>query len=62
MLDFPRWKQRGSGSWRSAASLAAAASICSVSLPWPAAARAAHQSGADLAGGSHLLPEANRCR
>ncbi|MBS0254915.1 MAG: protein translocase subunit SecD [Proteobacteria bacterium] len=61
MLDFPRWKQLWF--WFIALSACAAAlpSICSVAgLPWPSALPAPKISlGLDLAGGSHLLLEAN---
>ena len=61
MLDFPRWKQLWFWFLALAASAAALPSICSVAgLPWPAALPAPRINlGLDLAGGSHLLLEAN---
>ncbi len=61
MLDFPRWKQ--AWLWTITLVFAAAAlpSIFSVAgLPWPSALPAPRVNlGLDLAGGSHILLEAN---
>ncbi|HWU02890.1 MAG TPA: protein translocase subunit SecD [Novosphingobium sp.] len=61
MLDFPRWKQLFYWFLTLAACVAALPSIASMAgLPWPSALPAPKISlGLDLAGGSHLLLEAN---
>ena len=61
MLDFPRWKQIWFWFLTLAACAAALPSIFSVSgLPWPSALPSPKINlGLDLAGGSHLLLEAN---
>ncbi len=61
MLDFPRWKQIWFWFITLACCAAALPSICSVAgLPWPSALPAPRINlGLDLAGGSHLLLEAN---
>jgi preprotein translocase subunit SecD len=61
MLDFPRWKQIWLWALTAAVCLAALPSIFSVSgLPWPAALPAPRINlGLDLAGGSHILLEAD---
>jgi preprotein translocase subunit SecD len=61
MLDFPRWKQAWLWFITLACAIAALPSIFSVAgLPWPAALPAPKVNlGLDLAGGSHLLLEAD---
>jgi preprotein translocase subunit SecD len=61
MLDFPRWKQVWLWSLTLLACLAAMPSIFAVSgLPWPSVLPAPKVNlGLDLAGGSHILLEAN---
>lgn len=61
MLDFPRWKQAWLWFITLACALAALPSIFSVAgLPWPSALPAPKVNlGLDLAGGSHLLLEAD---
>ena len=61
MLDFPRWKQAWLWAITLVFALAALPSIFSVAgLPWPAALPAPKVNlGLDLAGGSHILLEAN---
>jgi preprotein translocase subunit SecD len=61
MLDFPRWKQLWLWFLTLAACAAALPSICSVAgVHWPDALPAPRINlGLDLAGGSHLLLEAN---
>ncbi|MBW8786077.1 MAG: protein translocase subunit SecD, partial [Novosphingobium sp.] len=61
MLDFPRWKQLWFWAITLVACLAALPSIFSVAgLPWPAMLPAPKVNlGLDLAGGSHILLEAN---
>jgi len=61
MLDFPRWKQLWLWSLALVLSLAALPSIFAVAgLSWPAALPAPRINlGLDLAGGSHILLEAN---
>ena len=62
MLDFPRWKQAWIWFITLACAAAALPSIFAVSgLPWPAALPAPKVNlGLDLAGGSHLLLEADQ--
>ena len=62
MLDFPRWKQVWIWFITLACAAAALPSIFAVSgLPWPAALPAPKVNlGLDLAGGSHLLLEADQ--
>ncbi len=61
MLDFPRWKQFWLWALTAVVALAALPSIFSVAgLAWPAALPAPRVNlGLDLAGGSHLLLEAD---
>ncbi len=61
MLDFPRWKQAWLWFLTAVCALAALPSLFSVSgLAWPAALPAPKVNlGLDLAGGSHLLLEAD---
>ena len=61
MLDFPRWKQLWFWFVAIVACVAALPSLCSVAgLPWPSYLPAPRINlGLDLAGGSHLLLEAN---
>ena len=61
MLDFPRWKQLWFWFVALVACAAALPSLCSVAgLPWPSYLPAPRINlGLDLAGGSHLLLEAN---
>lgn len=61
MLDFPRWKQIWLWLLTLAASLAALPSIFAVAgIPWPSALpHPIINLGLDLAGGSHILLEAN---
>ena len=61
MLDFPRWKQLWFWFITLVACVSALPSICSVSgLSWPSYLPAPRINlGLDLAGGSHLLLEAN---
>ncbi len=62
MLDFPRWKQAWIWFITLACAAAALPSIFAVAgLPWPAALPAQKVNlGLDLAGGSHLLLEADQ--
>jgi preprotein translocase subunit SecD len=61
MLDFPRWKQLVTWAITLAACAAALPSIFAIAnLPWPASLPNPRVNlGLDLAGGSHLLLEAN---
>ena len=61
MLDFPRWKQAWLWFITLACALAAMPSVLSVAgLPWPSALPSPKVNlGLDLAGGSHLLLEAD---
>ena len=61
MLDFPRWKQLLLWGMTLLASLAAVPSIFAIdNLPWPSVLPEPRINlGLDLAGGSHILLEAN---
>ena len=61
MLDFPRWKQIWFWLLALSAAVASVPSLCSLAgVPWPSALPSPMVSlGLDLAGGSHILLEAN---